>query len=180
MKSFLLKDKKPIIKWGMLPDEVYFEGKIPDGYGLAICPHNPYIILDIDKHNDINGLDNIPIKIYNELFKLHFFYKTKNNGYHVWLKYTGNKLLLNKTSGLGIDLRTNKGYVKWYLDNDIRNYIHLVKETSNELNDWLEKLFSNNDKIIKNEIKNKNNIYNMFINKLFFYIKLCKNFLLWK
>jgi len=141
MKSFLLKGKTPICKWSMIPDEVYFEGEIPKGYGLAICPHNPYVILDIDKHGKINGIDNVPLEIYNELFKIHFRYKTKNNGYHVWLKYTGNKVLLNKTSGLGIDLRTEKGYVKWYLDKDIRSYINSIRETSNKLNNWLEKLF---------------------------------------
>jgi hypothetical protein len=142
MKSFLLKDKKPQVKWGMIPDEIYFEGNIPEGYGLAICPHNPYIILDIDKHGEIDGFSNIPHLIMMELDKS-FYYNTKNNGRHVWLKYTGDKHLLNKTSGLGIDLRTSSGYVKWYLDKDIRAYIHLIKETSPKLNKWLEKLFSN-------------------------------------
>lgn len=141
MKSFLLKDKKPILKWSMVPDEIYFEGKIPEGYGLAICPHNPYIILDIDMHGDIDGFSNIPMVISLELND-HFQYNTKNNGKHVWLKYTGNKELLNKASGLGIDLRTHKGYVKWYLDKDIRSYIHLIKNTSPVLNTWLEKLFA--------------------------------------
>lgn len=140
MKSFLLKDKKPICKWGMVPDETYFEGNIPEGYGLAICPHSPYVILDIDRHGDVNGFDNIPENIFKEL-SFHFSYQTKNDGCHTWLKYTGTKNLLNKTSGLGIDLRTSNGYVKWYLNGDIRDYIGKVKETSLALNQWLESLF---------------------------------------
>lgn len=143
MKSFLVKDKKPTIKWGMLPDEIYFENEVPLNYKIAVCPNEPYVILDIDRHNDIDGLKNIPQKIKEELFNTHFYYQTKNNGYHVWLKYTGNKILLNRTSKLGIDLRTHNGYVIWYLDKDIRSYIHLVKDTSENLNLWLEKLFSN-------------------------------------
>lgn len=141
MRTFLLKGKAPICKWGMIPDETYFEGSVPKGYGLAICPHNPYIILDIDNHGDIVGMDNIPIKLKKEIFST-FGYNTKS-GYHAWFKYSGKKHLMNKTSGLGIDLRTSNGYVKWYLDGDIRNYIHLVKETSVNNNKWLEKLFSN-------------------------------------
>lgn len=142
MKSFLLKDKKPIVKWGMIKDETYFEGNVPEGYGLAICPHDPYIILDIDRHGEIDGFDNIPEDITKELLtNEHFRYATKNNGSHIWLKYIGTKKLLNKTSGKGIDLRTSNGYVKWYLDKDIRNYIHLIKDTSLELNIWLESLF---------------------------------------
>lgn len=140
MKSFLLKDKKPICKWGMVPDETYFEGNIPEGYGLAICPHSPYVILDIDRHGDVNGFDNIPSFIAEEL-RRSFKYPTKNNGWHVWLRYSGDKNLLNKTSGLGIDLRTSNGYVKWYLKGDIRDYIHKVNETSPQLNQWLESLF---------------------------------------
>ena len=93
MKSFLLKDKKPICKWGMVPDETYFEGSIPEGYGLAICPHSPYIILDIDRHGEIDGFNNIPENIYKELTQ-HFGYPTKNDGRHVWLKYSGNKSLI--------------------------------------------------------------------------------------
>jgi hypothetical protein len=141
MKSFLLKDKKPIVKWSMVPDETYFEGTVPEGYGLAICPHDPYIILDIDKHGNINGFDNVPEDLLNQELFNSLYYKTKNDGCHVWLKYSGTKTLLNKTSGLGIDLRTSKGYVKWYLPGDIRDCIHLINETSPELNTWLESLF---------------------------------------
>lgn len=143
MKTFLLKDKKPIVKWGMIPDETYFEGNIPEQYSLAVCPHDPYIILDIDRHGKVDGFENIPADIAEELLtKDHFRYATKNNGSHIWLYYTGDKKLMNKASGLGIDLRTSKGYVKWYLpDSDIRTYINCIKPTSPKLNTWLESLF---------------------------------------
>jgi hypothetical protein len=141
MKSFLLYNgKSPTLKWGNIPDEYYFEGIVPEGYNLAICPNAPYIIIDVDKHGDIDGFDNIPRELVNELHKS-LNYKTKNDGMHIWFKYTGTEHLMNKTSGLGIDLRTSKGYVRWYLDKDIRSYIHLVNDSSQELNEWLEKLF---------------------------------------
>lgn len=150
MKSFLVKDKKPTIKWGNLPDEHYFEGEIPQGYSLAICPSDPYVILDIDMHGDINGFDNIPHNLYDELFKFYFNYPTKNKGRHFWLKYTGDKQLMNKSSGLGIDLRTSNGYVVFYPamkgKGDIRDYMNEIDETTPELNLWLEKLFTNNIK----------------------------------
>lgn len=143
MKSFLLKDKMPILKWSNIPDGYFFEGTVPEGYGLAICPHDPYVILDIDRHGSVNGFDNIPKYIKKELDK-HFSYDTKNNGKHIWLKYSGFGVLANKASGKGIDLRTSKGYVKWYLPGDIRDHISEIKETSPTLNRWLEKLFSFN------------------------------------
>lgn len=143
MKSFLLRGKIPTLKWGNVPINCFFEGKVPDGYSLAICPSDPYVILDIDRHGDVDGFDNIPEEIKKELEK-HFSYATKNNGKHVWLKYSGEIKLANKASGLGIDLRTSHGYVKWYLDGDIRDYIDQVKETSSTLNEWLEKLFNYN------------------------------------
>lgn len=142
MKSFLLKDKKPIIRWGSLPDEVYFEGNIPTGYSLAISPSSNYVVIDVDVHNDeINGFDNVPKTILRELNNT-LNYPTKNKGRHYWVEYTGNKVLANKTSGLGIDLRTNKGYVVWYLNDDVRQYLHTINKTSTKLNNWLEKLFS--------------------------------------
>ena len=143
MKSFLLKEKVPICRWKPIPHGFFFEGKVPDGYSLAICPSDPYVILDIDRHGDVDGFDNIPEDIKTEL-ESHFSYNTKNNGKHVWLKYSGEIKLANKASGLGIDLRTSHGYVKWYLDGDIRDYIDQVKETSPVLNEWLEKLFNYN------------------------------------
>jgi hypothetical protein len=141
MKSFLLKDKKPICKWGMIPDNVFFEGEVPEGYGLAISPHSPYIIVDIDRHGNIDGYNNIPSIYLNELFNIHFNYSTKGGGYHIWIKYSGAQDLRNKPSGLGIDLRTHKGYVKFYPSQDIRTYLHLIKESSENLNKWLEQLF---------------------------------------
>lgn len=140
MKSFLLKDKQPICKWSMVPDETYFEGKVPEGYGLAICPNAPYIILDVDMHGSIDGFSNLPMHLSKELYSS-LNYSTKNKGRHFWLKYTGNKVLMNKASKLGIDLRTHRGYVKWYLDKDIRSYKHLINNTSESLNSWLEELF---------------------------------------
>jgi len=55
-----------------------------------------------------------------------------------------NKPLGNKASGLGIDLRTNKGYVVWYPKEDIRNVVKSgkINNTSKRLNKWLETLFS--------------------------------------
>lgn len=140
MKTFLLKDKVPILKWGKIPDEVYFEGEVPAGYSLAVCPHKGYIILDIDRHGKVDGFKHLPDHILTEVFTT-LTYKTPNNGRHAWFKYTGDKELKNKTSKLGIDLRTEKGYVKWHIDKDIRSYIHLIKPTSLEMNEWLESLF---------------------------------------
>ena len=142
MKTFLVKDKTPICKWGSLKDETYFEGKIPEGYKLAINPTEGYIIIDVDVdvNKGKNGFLNIPEPIQREL-DLTLTYSTKRGGRHYWLKYTGDKKLPNTTSGKDIDLRTHKGYIVWYIDDDIRKYIHLVKETSQQMNEWLEKLF---------------------------------------
>jgi hypothetical protein len=142
MKTFLLKDKKPIVKWGMIPDETYFEGNVPIGYGLAVNPSKEYIILDVDRHNNIDGFTNIPLNILAELEDT-LNYNTKNNGKHYWIKFTGNKELINRTSGLGLDLRTNNGYVKWYLKEDIRDCISSIKPSSKKLNKFIEKHFSN-------------------------------------
>ena len=143
MKSFLLKGKKPIIKWGSLPNNTFFEGKVPEGYSLAVSPwgHDNYIIVDVDRHGDIDGFKNIPVHLESQLSKT-LNYATKNNGRHYWFKYTGDKILANKASGLGIDLRTNKGYVVWYPKTDIRDRLDEIKETSHRTNEWLEKLFS--------------------------------------
>ncbi len=141
MKSFLLKGKTPIIKWGMIPDETYFEGNVPEGYQLAVSPSEGYVVIDIDNHGKVNGFDNIPNFLLDELNST-LRYKTKNNGCHYWFKYTGDKELANKASRLGIDLRTHKGYVVWYLNIDVRNCLNSIKETSGEINTWLEQLFS--------------------------------------
>lgn len=155
MKSFLLnnKTKKPIILWGQLSDNVYFEGKIPDGYSLAVAPSQPYIIIDVDRHGAKNGFDHIPPHILYEL-NLTFNYPTKNNGTHYWLEYSGDKVLPNKASGLGIDIRVGHrqfskteysagGYVKWHPRDsmDIRNEIHRINKTSDIMNKWIEDLF---------------------------------------
>jgi len=141
MKSFLLKNKKPIIKWGMLPDNVFFKGNVPEGFSLAICPSENYIILDVDRHGNIDGFKNIPIHLQKELdATLH--YRTKNNGMHFWFKYSGKKPLANKASGQGIDLRTKKGYAVWYPKTDFKTHINEINETTIVMNEWLEKLFS--------------------------------------
>lgn len=144
MKSFLSKNKKPLCKWGSLPSNTYFEGNVPDGYKLCINPHFPYCIIDIDnKGEDKNGFKYIPEHLKEELNQ-HFNYNTPSGGKHIWISYSGNKYLMNKTSNLFIDFRTYKGYVCWYHNVDIRECVHLIKESSNELNLFLEKLFSNN------------------------------------
>ena len=141
MKSFLLNGKRPIIRWGNLPDNTFFEGKVPEGYSLAVTPSEGYVVIDVDRHGSEDGFKNIPWNIKQELDKsLH--YNTKNKGAHYWLKYTGNKPLGNKTSGLSIDLRTHKGYVVWYPQQDVRYCISAVKESSKTMNRWLEELFS--------------------------------------
>lgn len=148
MKSFLLKGKKPICRWGKIPDNVFFEGEVPEGYSLGICPSPPYVILDIDVHEDKeNGFKHIPNNI-KRILDNHFYYRTKSGGKHYWLKYSGDKHLKNKASGLGIDLRTEKGYVRWYLDHDVRKYIKSIKSTEPELNIFLEDLFSSKRKRI--------------------------------
>lgn len=145
MKSFLCKSKSPIIKWGLLPDNTFFEGEIPDGYKLAISPSKGYIILDVDVDldKDKNGFRNLPINIGIELLQT-YYYATKRGGAHFWIKYTGDIELANKASNQSIDLRTHKGYVIYYPANngdDIRNHINEIKESSLELNKWLESLF---------------------------------------
>lgn len=150
MRSFLVRNKTPIIKWGSIPNGIMFKGNIPDNFDLAIVPGPEYIILDVDKHDGKNGFDSIPQNILDEL-NLTFNYKTKNNGRHYWLKYTGNVNLPNKSSGKGIDLRTDKGYVVFYPRDDIKKYEYLIKETSLELNKWLEETFYYVNKKLINE-----------------------------
>lgn len=143
MKSFLLVDKRPIIKWNMLPDNVFYEGNVPEGYSLAVSPSENYIVIDVDVDlkNNKNGFLNIPSSLKIELDNT-FNYITKRGGRHYWFKYTGEKSLGNKTSVYSIDLRTNKGYVVWYPKQDVRECLHLVNKTSKKLNVWLEELFS--------------------------------------
>lgn len=140
MRSFLLKDKRPIMKWGLIPEGIMYQGKLPNGYNLAISPSPGMIIIDIDRHGDKNGFDNIPLEIMQELSTtLH--YPTKHDGMHCWFWYTGSKSLGNKTSNKGIDLRTNRGYVAYWNDKPIEDCLNDIKESSTQLNKWLEGLF---------------------------------------
>ena len=148
MRTFLVKNKIPQVRWSKIPDNTYFEGNVPESYSLAISPSKGYVILDVDKHGDISGDNNIPFDIKLELKKT-LNYPTKGNGMHYWLKYTGDKELTNKPSGLGIDLRTERGYVVWYKLEDIRDCLNLIRESSPNLNKWLQDLFHN--KIEENE-----------------------------
>ena len=67
MRSFLLKNNKPIIVWGMLEEGTLFKGDIPEGYDLAVNPHYPYIIIDVDRHQETkDGFDAIPKYIKKE------------------------------------------------------------------------------------------------------------------
>ena len=142
MKSFLCRGKRPIIRWSLLPDNTFFEGKLPEGYSLAVMPSHDYIVVDVDRHGSIDGFEKIPHNVnYHLTQTLH--YKTKNNGMHFWLRYTGDKPLANKGNGEGIDLRVGfKGYVIWYPDIDIRDNLHRINETNDTLNKWLERQFS--------------------------------------
>lgn len=158
MKSFLLKNNRPIIKWGMLEDGIFFEGAIPEGYALAVAPSKNYIVLDVDEKNGKSGHSNIPLVIFDELINS-FNYRTKSGGAHYWLKYTGNKVLLNTSTKYGLDLRIGAkpgnagGYVKWHHNVDIRQCIHLINETSSSLNEWLESLFQGINEL--NNLKNE-------------------------
>jgi len=148
MKSFLLNKatNTPIVRWSLIPNNCFFEGAIPEGYALAVAPSENYIVLDVDNKNGKNGFINIPNKQFLELDKT-FNYYTKSGGKHYFLKYTGNKTLLNTSTKLALDLRIGSkpknagGYVRYYHHTDIRQCIHLINETSSELNQWLEELF---------------------------------------
>ena len=157
MKTFLLKNNVPIIKWGSLKDNVYYQGVIPEGYDLAVAPSSEYIIIDVDNKKGKEGSKNLPPELLNELWSS-FYYPTKNNGIHIWFKYTGNKILKNTTSNLGIDLRIGPkvfsktkwsygGYVKWHPRDTIdpKEAELQAKESSPELNKWLEKLFGSKE-----------------------------------
>ena len=148
MKSFLLnKENTPVCKWGMLPDGIFYEGNIPEGYALAVCPSDNIVILDVDNKNEKNGFIHIPIKILDEI-ALTFHYPTKSGGEHYFITYTGAKILKNTSTEWGLDLRVGAkgsnagGYVKWHYNKDIRECVHLIKESSEKLNEWLEKLSS--------------------------------------
>lgn len=147
MKSFLLKNNIPVISWGSLPNETFFEGDVPEGYSLAVCPSENIVILDVDNKNGKCGWENIPHLIRIELDAT-FNYFTKSGGAHFWIKYTGNKTLKNTSTKYGLDLRIGAkknnagGYVKYHHDIDIRKQTHLIREASLQMNLFLEKLFS--------------------------------------
>lgn len=142
MKSFLTIKKKPIVKWTKIPDGIFYEGRLPKGYDLAVSPGQGYIVVDVDRHEDgEDGFKNIPDDMREELNST-FNYPTRNNGAHYWFKYTGDKVLACKPSGIGIDLRyESKGYVVYYRNDDIRDNTHLINDSSNKMNKWLEELF---------------------------------------
>ena len=124
----------------MIPHGTFFEGKTPEGFSLAVTPSEGHVIIDVDRHGNIDGFDNIPDNLKYELAQtLH--YTTKNNGMHYWFNYTGDVVLANKASNQGIDLRTHKGYVVWYPEVDVRDTMVDVKDSSPKLNAWLEELF---------------------------------------
>lgn len=148
MKTFLLNEQnKPIIRWGYLKDETYFDGTIPEGYCLAACPSGNIVVLDIDNKNGKCGYNHIPYSIQIELNNT-FNYKTPSGGAHHWIEYTGNKILKNTSTKFGLDLRIGSkdknsgGYVKYHHNIDIRKCKYLIKQSSENLNKWLEELFS--------------------------------------
>jgi hypothetical protein len=142
MRTFLVKNKKPIVKWGGFPQNTFFYGEIPDNCSLGVSPSKGYVVIDVDRHGTKNGFDHVPDYILKEL-EQSFNYPTKNNGHHYWVKYTGDRVLGNKTSNLGIDLRTEKGYVVWYPKTITpQEAMKKVKESSVALNFWLMDLFS--------------------------------------
>lgn len=149
MKTFLInnKDGKPVIKWGDLPNNTFFEGNVPEGYSLAISPSENIVILDVDLKNGKNGYSHIPKNIMKDLNNT-FHYKTKSGGAHYYIKYTGHKPLINRATQYGLDLRIGAkkdncgGYVKYHHHQDIRKCLNLIKESGEDLNQFLQKYFS--------------------------------------
>lgn len=135
----------------MLPDNIFYEGEIPSGYSLAVCPTDEkMVIVDIDcKSGKVSGYDNIPKEILSSFMKS-FWYHTKSGGMHIFLNYTGEKVLKNCATKYGLDLRIgpNKetknagGYVRWNSDLYPRDCISLIKNTTEQENKFLEQLFS--------------------------------------
>lgn len=148
MKSFLLNsDNKPIIQWGLLKNNTFYEGEVPKNYSLAVCPSENIVILDVDMKNGKDGYSNIPRLIQIQLDKT-FNYKTKSGGAHYFIRYTGNKILKNCATEFGLDLRIGAkknncgGYVRWYGNIHPKECIPLIKPSSTQLNKFLEKLFT--------------------------------------
>ena len=98
MKSFLLdKNYKPTVFWSLVPENCFFKGEVPENYHLALCPSENMVIVDIDKKGNKNGFLHIESNILDELFRSYWYY-TKSGGAHIFLFYTGNKKLLNKST----------------------------------------------------------------------------------
>ena len=130
----------------MLPQGKHFEGDLPSGFSLAISPSPGIVIIDFDVKNDKNAFDHVPTDILKELEQTFNYHTSNGKGKHFWCKYTGNKTLLNRATKNGIDLRVSeRGYVKYHYHTDIRKCIHLIKNSSESLNLWLEGLFSGNN-----------------------------------
>lgn len=147
MRSFLVKDKKPLWKWRDIPEGVTYCGQLPEGYDLAISPGPGIIVVDIDMHGKVDGYDTIPNEIMVELSQT-LFYKTRGNGTHCWFRYTGNEILPNKTSNLGIDIRVeSKGYVVWYHNREIESCLDEINFTSKLMNEWIESIFKAKTKL---------------------------------
>lgn len=152
MKSFLLYKNAPLIKFSLLNDGIFYQGDLPGkDYDLAVCPTNhKQVILDIDcKPGKDIGYYNIPEDIYLELMQS-FHYLTKSGGMHVFLNYSGDKLLKNCSTKYSLDLRigANKetknagGYVRYNGLIPVKDIEPLIKSTSLKVNMFLEKLFS--------------------------------------
>ena len=148
MKSFLLKLNKPTVLWSLVPDNCYYIGNLPgEDYSLAISPGNSNIIIvDCDVKNNKDGYKFIPPNILNEL-KESFWYHTKSGGAHFFVKYSGNKILKNCSTKYGLDCRRGSvlgnagGYVKYNGITPVNEIESLIKESSEELNKFLESLF---------------------------------------
>lgn len=149
MKSFLIDGNGKIqVRWGLIPDGIHYEGEIPPGFYKAVCPSGKYIVLDVDnKSQEKNGFNYIKPEILREL-EYTFSYKTKSgSGRHYWLLYSGYKILMNTSTKFHLDLRVGAkdkncgGFVRYHHSVDIRECIHLIKETSQQMNEWLESLF---------------------------------------
>ena len=132
----------------MLKDNIFYKGEIPENYHLAVSPSPGMVIIDIDKKNNKNGYLHIPEHLRKELNNT-YWYHTKSGGAHVFVNYTGDKILKNCSTKFGIDLRISGdkyncgGYVRYNGDIRPEECIHLIKDSSKELNTWLEKLFGN-------------------------------------
>lgn len=130
----------------MLKDGVFYKGDVPENYHLAASPSPGMVILDVDKKKDKNGYLHIPEYLRKELNNT-YWYKTKSGGAHVFINYTGNKTLRNCSTKFGLDLRISAdnyncgGYVRWQGDIKPEECISLIKDSSKDLNIWLEKLF---------------------------------------